>query len=53
MSMGHARLICIQILFFFVEKGLVPTVFPLPPTDRSCSSSLHSSLQWHSQQNKH
>ena len=52
-SMGHAHLVWTQILFFFLEKGLVLTILPLPPTDHSCSSSLHSSLQWNSQQNKH
>ena len=43
--MGHARLICIHILFLYLEKGLGPTVSPLPPTYRSCSSYQHSSLQ--------
>jgi hypothetical protein len=30
-SMGHARLVCIQIFFFSLEKDLGPTVSPLPP----------------------
>jgi hypothetical protein len=53
MSMGHACLVCKHILFFSLEKGLGPTIFPLPMAYRSYSSSLHSSLQWNSHQNKH
>jgi hypothetical protein len=49
MSMGHSRLICIQLLFLSLEKGLGPIVSPLPTTDHSCSSSQHSFLQWYSQ----
>lgn len=43
-SMGSACLVC-TIFFSSLEKGLGSTVFPLPPTNRSCSSSLHSSLK--------
>ena len=31
--MGHARLVCIQILFIYLEKGLGLTIFPLPPIE--------------------
>jgi hypothetical protein len=34
-SMGKAYLVCIQILFFHLEKGFGPKVEPLPPKDHS------------------